>query len=267
MAPAKIALCGIPFDEHSSYLRGAAKAPPLLRNALASDASNQWTETGFDLGDPELLQDTGDIDFDADADPHRLIERRTADLLDAGQKPLFLGGDHAITYPVLRAFANKYPQLSILHFDAHPDLYDEFRGDRLSHACPFARIMEEGLTRRLVQVGIRTLNEHQRKQAEKFGVEQITMSRWQEGIVLTFDTPLYISFDLDVLEPGFAPGISHWEPGGLSPRQAIQMLHALHGEVVGADLVEYNPDRDLQGMSAVVAAKIVKELAGLLLKV
>ena len=90
---------------------------------------------------------------------------------------LTLGGDHAITYPILRAYGPHYPDLTILHIDAHPDLYDELEGDRLSHACPFARIMEAGLARRLVQVGVRTLNPHQRQQAERFGVKIFEMRR------------------------------------------------------------------------------------------
>lgn len=88
------------------------------------------------------------------------IEAAIADLLARGFSPISLGGDHAVTYPILRAFARRYPRLSILHFDAHPDLYDEFQGNRYSHACPLARIMEEGLAQRLVQAGIRTINRH-----------------------------------------------------------------------------------------------------------
>jgi agmatinase len=173
-----------------------------------------------------------------------------------------LGGDHAVTYPIVEAFHKKYDDLSILHFDAHPDLYNELDGNRHSHACPFARIMENGLARRLVQVGIRGMNSHQRNQAERFGVEVHEMKDWKEGIRLEFDGPLYISFDMDALDPAFAPGVSHFEPGGLTTRQAIQMIHNIRTpQIVGADIVEYNPKRDPSGVTAMVSAKIFKEVA------
>jgi len=165
----------------------------------------------------------------------------------------------------VKAFAQRYSGLTIFHFDAHPDLYDEFEGNRLSHACPFARIMEPGLAKRLVQVGIRTINRHQREQAERFGVEVVEMRSLPAYEKLMADGPVYITFDMDVLDPAFAPGISHREPGGMSVREAIAHLHAIQGGIVGADIVEYNPVQDIAGMTATVAAKILKEILGKML--
>jgi arginase family enzyme len=125
--------------------------------------------------------------------------------------------------------------------------------------------MEEGLADRLVQIGIRTMNGHQREQARRFGVEVIEMKDWRDRMTLEFDTPLYISFDLDVIEPGLAPGISHREPGGLSVRQALGVIQSLVAPVVGADFVEFNPAADGTGLSAAVSAKLVKELAARML--
>jgi arginase len=173
-----------------------------------------------------------------------------------------LGGDHSVTYPIVRAFAPRYPELTIIHFDAHPDLYDEFEGSRLSHACPFARIMEERLAKRLVQVGIRTMVGHQRQQAAKFGVEVVEMRSLPAYDHMKVHGPVYISFDMDVLDPAFAPGISHREPGGVTVREAIAHLHAIEGTIVGADIVEFNPTQDISGMTATVAAKVVKEILG-----
>ena len=152
------------------------------------------------------------------------IAKSIGSLLDQNFRPIALGGDHAITYPVVKAFAKKYPRLSLLHFDAHPDIYDEFQGNRYSHACPFARIMEEELVERLVQVGIRTATGHQRKQIERFGVEVVEMKDFSDDLRLEFDTPVYVSFDIDGLDPAFAPGVSHREPGGLSTRQALNVI-------------------------------------------
>jgi agmatinase len=183
-------------------------------------------------------------------------------LLNDGYTPISLGGDHAVTYPIVRAFHQKYSDLNILHFDAHPDLYDEMNGKRHLHCSPFARIMENGLAIRLVQVGIRGMNGHQREQADRFGVEVHEMKDWKDDIPISFEGPLYISFDLDALDPAFAPGVSHFEPGGLSTRQVIQILHRIKApEIVGADIVEYNPKRDPSGVSAMVCAKILKEIA------
>lgn len=265
-----VALLGVPYDASSSFQRGPAEAPPLIRRALHSPSSNLWTENGTDLGADGALADAGDVTLtDPDERSERTrgeIEAAVAALLAQGARPLVLGGDHSITYPVLRAFHRVHPRLSILHVDAHPDLYDEFEGDRYSHACPFARIMEEGLATRLVQVGIRTMNGHQAQQARRFGVEVIEMRALEEPLRLSFDTPLYVSFDLDALDPSFAPGVSHREPGGLSARQAIALIQGIAAPLVGADVVEFNPRNDPAGITAPVAAKLVKELAARLLQ-
>ena len=265
-------LVGIPFDGQSSYLRGAGDAPPRIRAALRCDAANLCTELGVDLGATGVFEDKGDLKlFEQspsserdDKKPHPFIEveRAIGELIDSGKRPLSLGGDHSITYPIVKAFAARYSYLAIFHFDAHPDLYDEFEGNRLSHACPFARIMEAGLAKRLVQVGIRTATQHQREQAQRFGVEIIEMRTLPAFEKLRADGPVYVTFDMDVLDPAFAPGVSHREPGGLSVREAIAHLHAINGTIVGADLVEYNPLRDLGGATATVAAKILKEMLG-----
>jgi agmatinase len=257
-------LRGIPFDAQSSYLRGAAEAPAKIREALGCDASNQWTETGVDLGVQGSYGDAGDLVFAgaSDEDAFAVIESGVSTLIAQGKRPVSLGGDHSITFPIIKAVAKNYSELTIFHFDAHPDLYDEFEGNRRSHACPFARIMESGLAKRLVQIGIRTINGHQREQAKRFGVEVIEMRELPAYARLKAEGPVYISFDMDVLDPAYAPGVSHREPGGMSVREAIAHLHAVEGEIVGADVVEYNPVRDVSGMTATVAAKILKEILG-----
>jgi arginase len=257
-------LLGIPFDGQSSYLRGAAEAPAKIREALGCDASNQWTETGVDLGVKGIYGDAGDLVFAgaSEQDAFAAIESGVSTLIGQGKRAVSLGGDHSITFPIIKAVAKKYSELTIFHFDAHPDLYDEFEGNRWSHACPFARIMESGLAKRLVQIGIRTINGHQREQAKRFGVEVIEMRHLPAYARLKAAGPVYISFDMDVLDPAYAPGVSHREPGGMSVREAIAHLHAVEGEIVGADVVEYNPVRDVSGMNATVAAKILKEILG-----
>lgn len=259
-------LLGIPLDVNSSYLRGAAGAPAKIREALRCDASNKWTELGVDLGAAGAFADAGDLGLKDSrenvAENFAEIEHAVSELLGKGERPVSLGGDHSVTYPILKAFARRYPELTIVHFDAHPDLYDEFEGSRMSHACPFARIMEERLAKRLVQVGIRTMVGHQREQAAKFSVEVVEMRALPAYDRLEIRGPVYVSFDIDVLDPAFAPGVSHREPGGMTVREAIAHLHAIKGTIVGADIVEYNPVQDVSGMTATVAAKILKEILG-----
>ena len=255
-------LLGIPFDGQSSYLRGTAEAPPKIREAFACESANSWTETGVDLGADGLYADAGDLEITEEEDAFEMIESAVSKIVEGGKRPVSLGGDHSITFPVIKAVARKYSKLTIFHFDAHPDLYDEFEGNRFSHACPFARIMESGLAERLVQVGIRTMNGHQRDQAERFGVEVVEMRGLPAYKSLISEGPVYISFDMDVLDPAFAPGISHREPGGMSMREAIAHLHAIQGTIIGADIVEYNPTADISGLTATAAAKILKEILG-----
>src|ERR1019366_3494395 len=259
--PGTPVILGVPFDANSSWLRGAAGAPPIIRVAFNSISANSWTETGVDLGAEGTLCDAGDLKFTFD-EPFAAIEKKVGELLDKGLRPVCLGGDHSITLPIVRAFGKHSPGLTILHFDAHPDLYDELEGNRLSHACPFARIMEEGAAKRLIQIGIRTATGHQREQAKKFGVEVIEMRHLPVLDRMKVDGPVYISFDMDALDPAFAPGISHREPGGMSTREALAHIQAITGKIAGADVVEYNPAQDSTQITATVAAKLLKEILG-----
>lgn len=252
----KISVVGIPFDDNSSYLQGAALAPPRIRAALHSYASNMFAENGLDLGANARWRDVGDLPLSS----YEQIEHEIAALLAGGNHIVSLGGDHSITYPIIKAHSTHYPKLTIVQFDAHPDLYDELDGNRFSHACPFARIMEAGLATELVQIGIRTLTAHQREQVERFGVKVIEMRDFAPALHLQFNNPVYISLDLDALDPAFAPGVSHHEPGGLSVRDILHVIHNLKGRVIGADIVELNPHRDVHGMTATVAAKFLKEI-------
>jgi arginase len=253
-------LVGVAYDASSSFLRGAAAAPPVIRAAIASPAGNNFSERGADLA---TLADAGDLRLSNDAAvARREIQAGIDAILDSRHGPIALGGDHSITYPIMRAVAKYHRGVTILHIDAHADLYDEFEGDRYSHACPFARIMEEQLCGRLVQVGVRTLTPHHREQVKRFGVDTIEMQHFAAGARPAVHGPVYVSIDLDGLDPAFAPGVSHRESGGLSVRDVLAMIHALKGPIVAADVVEFNPAQDAGGLTAAAAAKIVREIAG-----
>ncbi|HZU44605.1 MAG TPA: agmatinase [Terriglobales bacterium] len=265
-----VSIVGVPFDANSSYLRGAAQAPPLIREALFSEATNLYTEMGADLGDSGSLFDTGDLQLGrSPREDFQEIESAANSFFEQDSPIIFLGGDHSITFPLLKACHRKYPEISILHFDAHPDLYPEYEGNRYSHACPFARIMENQLARGLVQIGIRSMNQVQREQVERYKVKVFPMKYGIPGVAgrpsFKLEGPVYLSFDIDVLDPAFAPGISHWEPGGMSVREAIGCLHSIEADIVAADVVEFNPTRDPSGRTAMVCAKVLKEIAGKML--
>lgn len=265
VGPARVGLLGLPWDGSSSFVRGPARAPAAIREALHSEASNNWSERGIDSLSPGILADLGDLSLPDEASAAReAIQAGVESLLAGGQHPLLLGGDHSVTVPVLRALRPRYPRLQVLHIDAHPDLYPDYQGDPFSHACPFTRAFEEGLIDSLVQVGIRTMNPVQRVVADRFGVQVLHPAAWHGPLPLDPATPTYLSLDLDGLDPAFAPGVSHREPGGLSVRETLAVLGRIDAPMVGADLVEYNPLADLGGVTTVVAAKLIKEMIGLL---
>jgi arginase len=245
-------------------MRGPAKAPQAIRDALHSPSTNSFSESGVDVLDRSCMRDEGDVDLGNEPRARENIESAIRRVVEAGELPLSLGGDHSVTYPIIRGLADTHRGLTVLQLDAHPDLYPEFEGDKYSHACPFARMLDEKLIGRLVQVGIRTMNDVQRENARLFGVETVDMMSFAHAALPALQPPLYVSVDLDVLDPAFAPGVSHREPGGLSVREVLRIIQSLP-PLVGADVVELNPDQDSTDISARAAAKIVKELAARML--
>lgn len=261
-----ISLLGIPLDANSSFMFGCASAPEAIRAAVRSESGNHSAESTVpvvplldDVGDVEIANERGSVS-DADA-----ITAAVAQQLDAGRQLISIGGDHSVTYPILRAFRDRHRDLTVVHIDAHPDTYHDLDGNPLSHASPFARALEDGCMTRLVQLGIRTANPHAVEQAERWGITMISPRRLAEFDPSALSGPIYFSLDLDGLDPSCAPGVSHHEPGGLTVREVLDIIDALPGPIVGADVVELNPTRDLVDMTAMVAAKFVKELAGAML--
>ncbi len=262
-----IHLFGLPTDCNSSFERGAAAGPAAIRAALWSDRGNLSSQSGLEIGRDIALIDYGDVvlcdalNADDAARDAAAIARHVAGIVDGGGIPLAVGGDHSVTWPLVTAVAAHHGPVSILHFDAHPDLYDNFGGNPRSHASPFARIMESGLAKRLVQVGIRTCTPHCRDQAQRFGVEIVAMEGFDPAMVPVLQGPLYISVDLDGIDPSEAPGVAHPEPGGLTVRELLAVIALQSAPIVGADIVECHPARDIGGVTAILAAKLVREIA------
>lgn len=257
-----IKLLGIPYDLNSSFLRGAAMAPPRIRLMERDGSANTFAEGGADIREGETYLDLGDLDLAGQVPEaaFRIIREAVRAQIGGGDKLLSLGGDHSIAYPVIEAHSEKYEGLHVLQIDAHGDLYEDFDGNPFSHASPFARLLEQGRIASLTQVGIRSLNTHQREQIERYGVRCIEMKDYHTDFLQELKGPLYLTVDLDALDPAFAPGISHHEPGGMSTRQLLDLIQAIPLPLAGADIVEYNPVRDLHNMTAMVAYKVMKEV-------
>lgn len=251
----KINLLGIQYDEKSSYLKGAKFAPPIIKEKIWSTSSNTFSENHYNIND--YINDVGNITISNYFDIEELIENNLVDK----NRLLTLGGDHSITYPIIKAYHKYYNSFDILHIDAHPDLYESLNGDKYSHACPFTRIMEDKLINNLIQVGIRTWTDHQKEQANKFNIPICEMKNFNDKDISKIENDVYISLDMDAFDPAFAPGVSHHEPGGFTSREVIRLIQSIKSRIIGADIVEYNPENDFQGITAALAAKLVKEIS------
>ncbi|KAG7619834.1 Ureohydrolase [Arabidopsis suecica] len=205
-AKASTSLLGVPLGHNSSFLQGPAFAPPRIREAIWCGSTNSATEEGKELKDPRVLTDVGDVPVqeirDCGVDDDRLMnvisESVKLVMEEEPLRPLVLGGDHSISYPVVRAVSEKLGgPVDILHLDAHPDIYDCFEGNKYSHASSFARIMEGGYARRLLQVGIRSINQEGRKQGKRFGVEQYEMRTFSKDRPMLENLVIYLSLKLD----------------------------------------------------------------------
>ena len=257
-----IKLIGIPYDKNSSFLKGPALAPPKLREMDRNGSANRFSETAKEIIPGENYIDLGDLDCTTDdpASAYLGIKTEIYDQLKSGDKIISIGGDHSVSYPIIEAYASKYSELHVLQIDAHADLYADFGGNPYSHASPFARLLEKGLLASLTQVGIRSMTDHLHEQVKRYGVKCIEMKNLNFDFVDDLQGPLYVSLDLDALDPAYAPGVSHHEPGGLSTRDVLNIIQRIPVEIIGADIVELNPNRDLNDTTAMLAYKLFKEL-------
>jgi agmatinase len=257
-----IKILGVPSDINSSFLKGSALAPNRIRQIEKDGSTNSFAENGKEILNGKAYCDLGDIVLTEQSaeNSYKIIKQRISAELADSNPIICLGGDHSISYPIIEAFSNHYKTLHVLHLDAHADLYDNFDNNPYSHASPFARIMEKKLVSSLTQIGIRTLNTHQKAQAAKYNVKLQEMKDFNFRFIKELKAPLYISIDLDILDPAFAPGVSHHEPGGLTTRDLIHIIQSINVKIVGADIVEYNPIRDLNSCTAMLSYKLLKEI-------
>jgi len=253
-------LLGFEWDAGSSHARGPALGPSIVKRLLRSEASSSYSFDLTPMGDAIAGYDIPALPEDGAA-ARAVIEASVAAAIAAGERPLSIGGDHSVTFPILNAVSAKYGAVNVLHIDAHPDLHEDYEGDPFSHASPFARAHEAGLIARHVILGVRCWDPHQKVQAERYGVTILGAQEQDRIPADLFDAPLYLSIDLDGLDPAFAPGVSHPEPGGLSTLDMLSIIRRIKGPLVGADIVELNPERDPMLATARVAVWLIKEIA------
>jgi len=258
-------LLGILWDNSSSFRRGCAEGPRAIREATSEELYNSFNELLINLAEHWSYKDLGDINADTFRE---LVEKvnKTVKEHYSGELFLFLGGDHSITYATFKAIKEASKKdFGLIYFDAHPDLYAEYEGDKYSHACTVRRLVEEGLVKgeNVVQIGIRAPTREQVKFAEEHGIRIVSASEIYRSpkVDIPFERA-YLSFDMDVLDPAFAPGVGNPEPGGLSTRELVEVIKSLNAEIVAFDIVELNPKYDYKGISAFAAAKIIREVLG-----
>lgn len=226
---------------------------------------NTCTERGLDLIDVDAV-DCGDLALSNRVkQAFANIESNVSKIIESGSVAIVLGGDHSITMPCFEAALKHHPNLRLLYFDAHPDLYPDYEGDPYSHACSTYHILNlEGMRGdRVTQVGIRASTPSQQEVAGKSEIQ--TIPAWEvDGFVYQSNDPVYLSFDIDVLDPAYAPGCGNPVPGGISSRQAFNLIQSIRAPIVAMDVVEVNPLLDLHGITALAAARVVVECLGVM---
>jgi agmatinase len=270
-----VALLGIPYDGGVSYRAGARFGPRAVREQ--SSLIRPWNPV-LKVHPFQRLRvaDCGDVDVVPISieRTYEQIERAVDAVVGASAIPLVVGGDHSVTLPVLRSLARRHGRLGLVHFDAHPDTWDEYFGSRFFHGTPFRRAVEEGLLEphRMIQVGIRgplygpeDFAFHDQHGIEVIRIEAIK----EEGLAQVGGRlgrlrggPVYCSFDIDAVDPAFAPATGTPEVGGLTSYEAVTLVRALAGlDLVGADVVEVSPPYDGPGqVTALLAANLMFEL-------
>lgn len=261
-----IVLVGAPFDGTVSYRPGTRFAPMAVRTeSYGLETYSPYMD--MDLEDYKL-SDLGDVEFPFGNTKATLENIRTVteEILKNGKKPLVVGGEHLISLPVAAAIYEKYTDLHIIHFDAHTDLRDEYMGEKLSHATVLRRIWDLVGDGKIYQFGIRSGTKDEFKWAETHTyLEKFSVGSLKEQIKQLKDKPLYLTIDLDVLDPSIFSGTGTPEAGGIMMKELLAALVDMKGlNFIGADVVELSPHYDTSGVSTAVACKVIREVALLL---
>jgi agmatinase len=260
-------MVGLPYDGTTSFRPGTRFAPAAIREASwgIETYSPLWhSELGVDV----TYFDAGDLEFPFGnrAETLKRIGNATETVLQAGKKWFGIGGEHLVTLPSIQAYVKHYPNLAILHFDAHADLREDYLGEPLSHATVLRRCVELIDPAHFVQIGIRSGTKEEFNWMRKTQCWFTNLATQAEQAKQRLaGRPVYLTLDLDVLDPSILPGTGTPEPGGLTFRELQAWLQVFTGlNIVGADVVELSPHYDNTGVSTVVAAKIIRDVLLLL---
>jgi len=257
-----IVIFGVPFDGTTSYRPGTRFASAAIRN------ESYGIETYSPYLDKDLLDikvfDAGDLEigFGNTEKVLSAVEEMTGMILEDNKKPLMIGGEHLVTLGSVRAVAKKYPGIHIVHFDAHADLRDEYLGEKLSHACVMRRCHDIVGDDRIYQFGIRSGDREEFIWAkDHVFMQKFNLDRLDAVIEILRDKPVYLTIDLDVLDPSVFPGTGTPEAGGISFMELINALYKVFKlDIVAADITELSPVYDQSGVSTAVACKLLREM-------
>jgi len=259
---ADIIITGVPFDGTTSFRPGTRFAPAAMR--IDSDGIETYSPyQDKDLTEKQI-HDHGDLELPIGNTLKTLdiIEKHTEIILKSDKIPVMIGGEHLVTLPVVRTLLNKHPNLHIIHFDAHTDLREDYLGEKLSHATVMRRIWELTGDKRIHQFGIRSGEKNEFEFAQKHNfISPFSFEGLSETVKKLETLPVYLSIDLDILDPSVLPGTGTPEPGGMIFNQLLHAILSLTPlNIIGADIVELSPHYDNSGISTTVACKILREV-------
>jgi len=262
---ARIVIFGVPFDSTTSYRPGTRFASRVMR-AEAYGLETYSPYQDLDLADAAIF-DSGDLElsFGETGNALSAIEERAAEILADGKTPFMLGGEHLVTLGAVRAAAKKYPDLCVVHFDAHTDLRDEYLEAKLSHATVIRRCWDILGDGRIAQFGIRSGEGAEFRWAKKEGhthLRRFDFAGLREAVAEFSGKPVYFTIDLDVLDPSCFPGTGTPEAGGVTFRELLDAALTViqNANVIGCDLVELSPPLDESGASTATALKVMREM-------
>jgi agmatinase len=274
---ANACVVGLCWDRGSSLRKGSAKAPKVIRDYTNSKLYNSFTEAGLNLKDHWRIYDVGDLDPASIEDAVSMVENIVSKQTNI-KLNIFFGGDHSITYATLKALKEtSNGSWGLVYFDSHPDLYEKYDGDPYSHACTLRRVIDDRIVnpKHIVQVGIRAATAEQLDFAKSIDMPILStadvckknakeISSTIKNNLLNVDN-IYTSFDIDVLDPAFAPGVGNPEGGGLTSRNLIDIIHGCRDLNIKAfDVVEANPDYDCAGVTFYSLSKLIRETLGVI---
>ncbi len=257
-------LFGAPFDGTSTFRPGSRFAPYKIRiDSYGLETFSPYLEKDLldykihDAGDLEITYGNTSVVLDS-------IKEFSKHIIESNKKPLLIGGEHLVTLPVVESVYEKYSDLVLLHFDAHTDLREDYMGECLSHSTVIRKIWDMLGDNRIFQFGIRSGLKNEFLWAEKGGhtfINRFGYDKLDDVIEQIKDRPVYVTIDLDILDPSVFPGTGTPEPGGISFTDMLNILKSISSlNIVGADLVELSPDYDPTGVSTAVATKVLREL-------